>query len=219
MLQLQELLPDAIFQLVNVRWRRIGESLLGLGPNMFIRIELRGVGGEVMQVEPPAATQIQADGFIPMDFGTVPKEYDLAAKVVQQQTEKLDDTFAVNVVSVAPEIQTDPLAGRGDRDRGYNRDSVVPVAMAKDRRLSDWSPGFPDVWGEHEAAFVEEDQMGPALPGVFLYRANRPVSNWQSLPLCARSPDVPVFARSIPSVAGATAGHPSVRNARQSASR
>src|SRR5208283_722534 len=71
----------------------------------------------------------------------------------------------------------------------------------------------------HEAAFVEEDQMSPEQTGVFLYRANRPVSIWQSPPRCAPSPGAPVFARSIPIVEAATAGHRSVRNARRTASR
>jgi len=153
-----------------------------------------------------------------MDFGAVPQEHDLALEVPQQQTKKLDHPFPIDVVPVAPEIHADPPAGRGDRDRGDNRNPVVPVAMAKDRSLSDWRPGLSDVRGEHEATFVEEDQMSPEPPSVFLYRANRPVSIWQSLSLYAASHAASVFAKSMPSVSGVTVWRPSVRNAPQSAS-
>jgi len=219
MLQVEKRLPDAAFQFVHGRWRSVGERLLGLGPDVLVRIELRCVGGKVVQVKAPAAMQILAHGFVPMDFGSVPQEHDLAPEVPQQQAERLDDSLPVDVVPMAPEIPADPLVGRGYRDRGDDRDPVVPVAMAKDRRLSDRSPGLSDVRGEHETAFIEEDQMSPELTGVFLYRASWPVSIWQSPPSCARSPGAPVFARSIPIVEAATAGRRSGRNARRTASR
>jgi len=219
MLQVEELLSDTGFQLVDVRRRRIGERSLGLGPNLFIGIEFRCVSREMMQMESPAATQVQADGLVPVDFGAVPQEHDLAAEVPEEQTQKLDDPLAVDVLAVAPEIHADPLAGRGDRDRGDDGDSVVPVAMTQDRRLSDRRPSLPDVGGEHEAAFVEENQMSAELTGVFLYRASRPVSIWQSPPPCAPSPGAPASARSILSVAATTVGRRSVHNAHRSASR
>ena len=74
----------------------------------------------------------------------------------QQQAKELDDPLPVDVLAVASEVHADPLPGRGDRDRGDDRDPIVPIAMAKDRGLSDWRPGLSDVRGEHEAAFVEE---------------------------------------------------------------
>ena len=218
-LQVRKRVRDAGFQFVDVCWRRVGKPLLGLGPNVLVRIELRSIGGKVVQMKSSAAMQIQTHGFVPMDLRAVPQEDNFASKVAQQQTEKLDDPLSVDVVPVAAEIHADPLPGRGDRERGDDREPIVPIAMAKDRRLSDWRPGLSDVRGEHEAAFVEEDQMSPEQTGVFLYRANRPVSIWQSPPRCAPSPGAPVFARSIPIVEAATAGHRSVRNARRTASR
>src|SRR5271154_2460117 len=202
MLQVEEFLPNTGFQLVDVLWCRIGERSFGLGPNLLIGIEFRRIGREVMKMEAAASTQVQADGLVPVDFGAVPQEHNLAAEVPEEQTKKLDDPPAVDVLAVAPEIHADPLASRGNRDRGDDRDPVVPVAMSQDRRLSDRRPGLTGVGGEHEAAFVEEDQMSAELTGVFLYRASRPVSIWQSPLPCAPSPGAPASARSIPSVAG-----------------
>ena len=84
MLQVEELLPDTRFQLVDVLRCRIGERSFGLGPNLLIGIEFRRVGREVMQVEAPASTQVQADGLVPVDFGAVPQEHDLAAEVPEE---------------------------------------------------------------------------------------------------------------------------------------
>lgn len=219
MLEAEKRLPDAVFQCVDGGRRRVGEGLFGLGPNLLVRVEFRRVSWKVVQVKAPAAAEVQAHGLVPMDFGAVPQKDDLTAEVAQQQTEELDHPLAVDVLPVTTEIHADPLADRRDRDRGDDRDSVVAVAMAKDRGLSDRSPGLADVRGEHEAAFVEEDQVCAELTGVFLYPANRSVSIWQSPLRCARSPGAPVSARSIPIVAGVAAGRQSARNAPPSASR
>jgi len=136
MLKVEEFLADAAFQFVDVRRRGVGECVLGLGPNMLVRIELRCVGGKVVQMEAPAATQIPSHGFVPMDFGAVPQEHNLTPEVSQQQPEKIDDPLPVDVIPVAAEIQADPLAGRGDRERRDDRDPIVPVAMAQDGRPS-----------------------------------------------------------------------------------
>ena len=168
MLKVEQFLADAAFQFVDVRRRRVGECVLGLSPNMLVRIELRCVGRKVVQMKAPTAMKIHSHGFVSMDFGAVPQEHDLTLEMSQQQTEKLDDPLPVDVVPVAAEVHTDPLAGRGDRDRRDDRDAIVPVAMTKEWRPSDGRPGLPDVRGEHEAAFVEEDQMCAELMGVFL---------------------------------------------------
>jgi len=136
-LQVEKRVPDAVFQFVNGRRRRVCECLLGLSPNVLVGIELRCVGREVVQMKAPAATQIHTHGFVAVDFGAVPQEHDLAPEVPQQQAKELDDPLPVNVLAVASEVHADPLAGRGDRDRGDDRDPVVPVAMAQDRRPSD----------------------------------------------------------------------------------
>ena len=132
---------------------------------------------------------------------------------------KSDDPFAVDVLAVAPEIHADPLAGRGNRDRGDDRDPVVPVAMSQDRRLSDRRPGLTDVWGEHEATLVEEDQMSSEFTGVFYIGPVGPFPFGNRLLFALHRPAHPASARSTPSVAVATAGRRSAHNALRSASR
>src|SRR5580658_299343 len=219
LLQVEKDVPDTLFQLVNARRRRVSERLLGLCPDMLVGIELWSVGGEVVQMEATAATQIQTHGFVAVDFGAVPQKHDLSSEVPQRQAKELDDAFPVDVFAVASEVHADPLPDRGDRDRGDDRHPAVPIAMAQDRCLPDRRPGLADVGGEHEAAFVEEDQVSTELTGVFLYRASRPASTWLSPLPCAPSPGAPASARSIPSVAAATVGRPSAHNAHRSASR
>ena len=56
-------------------------------------------------MESPAATQLQAYGFVPMDFCTVPQQDDLAVEVLEQQTEKRDHPRPVDVVAVALKVR------------------------------------------------------------------------------------------------------------------
>ena len=69
-LQVEKCVPDAVFQFVDVRRRRVSEPLLGLGPNLLVRIELRSVGGKMLQMKSSAAMQIPTHGFVPMDWCT-----------------------------------------------------------------------------------------------------------------------------------------------------
>jgi hypothetical protein len=85
---------------------------------VLVGIELWCVGGKVVRMKAPAATQIQTHGFVAVDFGAVPQEHDLSPEVPQQQTEELDDPLPVDVFAVASEVHADLLAERGDRDRG-----------------------------------------------------------------------------------------------------
>ena len=71
-LQVRKRVRDAGFQFVDVGRRRVGKPLLGLGPNVLVRIELRSIGGKVVQMKSSAAMQIQTHGFVPMDLRAVP---------------------------------------------------------------------------------------------------------------------------------------------------
>jgi hypothetical protein len=105
-LEVKELLPDAAFQLVNVRRRGVGERLLGLGPNLLVGIELWCVSGEVVQMEAPTATQMQTHGFVSVDFGAVPQEHDFSPEVARQQAEELDDPLPDQLGELADRLDS-----------------------------------------------------------------------------------------------------------------
>lgn len=165
------------------------------------------------------AEKIQANGYVPVDFGAVLRKHDLALEVPQQQAEKLDRPVPVEVIPAASEVHADPMASRRNRDRGDDRDPVLTMAVAKDRGMSDFRPSLPNVRSEHEASLVEEDQINAEPPGFFLYPANRPASIWRSTPPCVRSPVAPIWGKSILSIPEVHAGRPSVHAVPQNASR
>src|ERR1019366_78189 len=107
----------------------------------------------------------------------VPEKDDVTAQVPEQMAEKLHDSFAVDVLPVATEVQTDPMPHAGDRDCRDDRDLVPAVPMPQNWSATDGSPGFSHVWDEQKATLIEEDEVSAPPPGVFLYAAKPCASN------------------------------------------
>ncbi len=73
----------ATTQCCDVVWATVGETPFGVGPDRFVRIELRGIGRKIFEMEPG---ELMADFSNPVSFvdaGVVPDDKDVPAKVVQ----------------------------------------------------------------------------------------------------------------------------------------
>ena len=99
-LQPEENATQLPFQLGDRVGGAVGERLLCLGPNMFIRIELRRIGGKTMNVKPAAALQVGPHGLVAMDFPAIPQQDDLSTQMPQEQAKEADHPLAVDVVAV-----------------------------------------------------------------------------------------------------------------------
>ncbi len=99
----------------------VGETPLGVGPDGFIGVELRGVGRKALEVEPREAAAEFPNGFAFVNAGVIPDHSDVPAELAQQVPEEFADLAVPNVCGVALEVQADvPTPGcKGDaRDHG-----------------------------------------------------------------------------------------------------
>ena len=107
-----------------------------------------------------------------MDRGAVPDHDDVTAKMLQQIPEEVVHFIARDVLRVQPEVEPKPAALRADGKPADNRDPRMVVAMADDRRLTDRRPGAPNRRDQHEARFVDKDEVGTQPRSVFFTRGH-----------------------------------------------
>lgn len=188
-------------KLGDVVWRTIGESVLGLGPDKLVRVELRGVGREPIDVKPCVLAQEVLDDDALVDGAAVPQEHHRSTQMPEKVAQEPDNLHAGDVDRVETKVQPEMLPGWGHGDTGDDGYAIPSIAVFEQRGLSDRRPGLADVRDEEEAAFVEEDEMGPKSLGFFLSAATRVSSSarWRARPVAA--PAAPASDTSSPSPA------------------
>ncbi len=146
----------------------VGETPFGVGPDGFVRVELRGVGRKEFEMQP---RELAADFPNPFSFvnaGVVPDHDDVPAEVAQQVSEEFAHLVVLDVLRVALEVQADaPTPGRNGEARDHG-DAIMPVAMMNDGRLAARSPGLSHRGDQEEARLVDEDDVGTQPRSVFL---------------------------------------------------
>lgn len=135
---------------------------------MLDRIEVRRVGREGFQVKPRGPGEKVLDGTGTMKGDVIPKNDDRPGKVPQQLPEELGRGLAVDVVRREIEIQPATQALRADGEARDDGNPLMTVAVRQDRRLPFGRPGLADGRDEAEAGFVNEDEVGAQIFGVFL---------------------------------------------------
>ena len=148
----------------------VGEAALCVGPHLLVRIELRRVGGQELEVQPRKAAAELSDAIALVDARVVPEHDHGTAKVPKQVPEKRADLLVSDVLLVGLEVEADPLAPGRDADPGDHREAVMAVAMADDRRSSARRPGLAQGRDQEEARLVDEDDVGTQPRSVFFTR-------------------------------------------------
>ena len=104
-------------------------------PDLFSRIEFRGVGRESFEVKSGISVLNFPDVRAFVNTAAVPNENDVPTKMAEKQSEKLGHLRGLEVVLPELHVQAHPsaLGGHGDcRDSG---DAVVPIAVADDSSI------------------------------------------------------------------------------------
>ena len=202
----------------DVRWRTIGQGVLCLGPDEFIRVKFRGIRGEAMNVKPFMLAEEISDDDAPVNRAAVPKEHHRPTQMPEKVAQESNDLHAGDVDRMEAEVQPETLSGWGHGDAGDDGNAIPAIAVFENRGLPDWRPGPADIKDEQESAFVEEDEMGPKSSGFFLYAANRVSSSarWLSRPVA--EPAAPASGKSNP-IPAAPATHALDDSASQNVSR
>jgi len=102
-------LPDEFVQIVGAA---VGKGALRLGPDLFIRVELRSVRWKSLEVQARKPIRHLSHAIPLVDAGVVPEYDDFATKVTQEMTEEQAHLVVPDVLAVALEVQTDASTGR-----------------------------------------------------------------------------------------------------------
>ncbi len=91
----------------------VGETPFGVGPDGFVRVELRGVGRKEFEMQPREPATDFPNPFSSVNAGVIPDHNDVPAEVAQQVPEEFAHLIVPDVLRVALEVQSDaPTPGR-----------------------------------------------------------------------------------------------------------
>jgi hypothetical protein len=148
--------------------QRVG---LEVSPEVFDRIEFRGVGRQVLQMC-RAGQDAFLDELALVGLEAIPDEHDGHAQLTLQVLEEVHRSLGIDVgVRAESKVQSDPVACRRDAQCGDGGDLlIVLAALPKYRGLSSHAPGAAHQGGHEHPGFVEENEGRSQARGVFFTR-------------------------------------------------
>src|SRR5512135_2776804 len=144
-------------------------------PHGFHRAELGRVRREPLQAQSIRQDILQLSDRVPfVHAAAVPDDHDAPAQLPQQRLEECGRIPGIEVVvDQRPGEQTQAIPPRCQPHRGGDRDLLTPPAVLDQlRRLTPQGPGATDQRGHHQAALVDQGEVGPLAPGLSLMRGH-----------------------------------------------
>jgi len=144
-------------------------DVLEVAPEAFVRVQIGGVAGELLQADAPGAAlgQEVLDRLAAMDRRAVPEHQEFAGDVAEQVLEEAHDVRAL-IRPLLHEHQQPAIRG----DAADDRQVIAAQRQAEDRRLAARGVG-PDGAGQQvEAGLVDPDGGSTFLFGP-LFRAGQ----------------------------------------------
>jgi hypothetical protein len=185
-------------KLQEVSRRTVGQSPVGLVPHIFSRVEFRGIGWELFDLESWMVSDPLLDLAAAMDCSPIPQQDHGSPKVPEQVLKERSDIQSREIARAKLKVKGQPSSLGRDRQGADRRDPVLFVEIVHQGCFAFWGPGAGHVGDEQEARFIEEEQMGAKLVGVFLYAARGTVSTARSPLRPVAGPDAPVSGNSTP---------------------
>lgn len=148
----------------------VGERALGQLPDALIGVELRGIAGEAVEVEPRIAGLESPDRVAAVDRAVVPDDDHGAAQMAKEIAEEGAHLGVLDVLRREQEVQAAAPATRTDRQTRDHRDAIASLAVAQERGLASRRPGAPHARDQEEPRLVDEDEVGAQPRGFFLMR-------------------------------------------------
>ena len=148
----------------------VGQGVVRLAPDPFIRVEFWGIRRETLQMKARVLATEVSDRFTFVRFAVVPDDEDMTAQVAKQIAQELAHLHLPDVLAMQLEVQADPSAMGAHCQRRDSGNLVVFVGVPGERRLTIWPPGPTDGRDQEEAGFVDEGDMGAQPRGVFFTR-------------------------------------------------
>ncbi len=150
-----------------------------LGPDKFVRVELRRIAREPFNLQPGTTREKSLNGTRLVDRRAVPEQEDGPTQMAQEVCGEGLDLKGRDVVGMASKVEGHAMPCGRDGQGRHGRELGPAAGESKNRGVCPWGPGAPDAGDEQEPGFIEEDQMGATSLRVFLYAAIGSVSNAQ----------------------------------------
>ncbi len=172
-------LPDAVdgandvfHQLIGMVRTTVGEFPFGQRPDSFVGIEVRGVGGEMLNVQAGMSLEQVLERLPLVRGGIIQQNDDRSPEMPQQLTQEPADLLLPNVVKKEEIVEAQVMPPRAHRNSGNDGDLVAPsLAMAIHGSLALRSPGSDHVGDQEEARFIGKDDVGTHPRSVFFIRS------------------------------------------------
>lgn len=170
--QFLQMVVGMVEQAVQVGHGVVGQRPLLVGEQEFARVQFRGVGRQVFQVQPRMLPQQLPDQTAAMAGQIVEHDDDVARQVAKQLSEELDDGRGVGRLAALPvPVEVQPATLRRDGDGGDLIElGPATLGMTQDRRAAAWGPGAGDAGDQRKAGFIEEREVGVQPLRFFLMR-------------------------------------------------
>jgi len=162
---------QVILELPRIVRPSVGEGGAGLIPHSFVGIEFRSVGRQQFQMDAPTTAEEGSHGVALMATAIVPDHDHMPPKMLEQLPQEIRHRHVIEIrVRQTTKIETDPTTLRADGESRDDRDLLMLQMVPVDRGLGDQSPGPAHGGGQEETAFVDEDEVGAQVVGVFFIR-------------------------------------------------
>ena len=144
-------------------------DVLEVGPDALVRVQVRGVAGELLQADASGAAlgQEVLDRLPAVDRGAIPEHQELAGDAAEQMLQEADDVRAL--VGALLDQHQQPTRRGAAADDGQ---VVAAQRQPADGRLPARGVGPDGTGQEVEAGFVDPDD-GPSLLVGPLFRAGQ----------------------------------------------
>jgi hypothetical protein len=186
----------------NIFGNIIGQvRIFAVVPDLFDRIKIRCIRRQPFHIN-AAESPLQSLGAAAMYHPAIHNQDKPSRKMQQQFCHKGLKIISDNVVVTNSEIQSQIPAFRRNRNGRNSRQSPAAVPTVMNGSLSLPSPGSPNGWLKHKAAFIQQNCGFTAFSGFFLYGANRSFAKWLFAVRLVRELCVRAFGNCSPSASG-----------------
>jgi len=191
-----------LFKFANIFGNIIGQvRIFAAVPDLLDRIKIRCIRRQPFHIN-TAESSLQSFGTAAMYHPAIHNQDKPSRKMRQQFCHKGLKIISDNVMATNSEIQSQRRAFRRNRNGRNSRQSVAAIPAIMNGSLSLPSPGAPNSWLKHKAAFIQQNDGFTAFSGFFLYGANRSFAKWLFAVRLVRELCVRAFGNCSPSVSG-----------------
>jgi hypothetical protein len=157
-----------VSEVVQVSGNEVGQlAIFGMSPGMIDHIEVGGIGGSLLDMDPVAIEVVQEPcGFL-MATEAVPNNQQWALEMAPQLLHKRKEVVPSEILGAYGEIKTYAFLYRGNGDGPSYREPIMAIPAVMHRRVTPRGPRPAYGWLQHKAGFINQDKRTALTLGFF----------------------------------------------------